>query len=153
MAKDTLAQTLGTLPDKRSQVALIKAFNAFRGVTVLQSVTNLGLADMGSTIYLDNSAGFTTTLPLPMLGGNLTVVVRTAPSSGNYTIVTANAATILKGAQTPVDGNAGNTSTAATTVNIVSGQAVPGDKIQFFSDGISWFADVISKVVAGVTFS
>jgi hypothetical protein len=150
----TLAQSLNSLPDKRTVTALTAAFkNAVFGAEVTNITRQVVADENGATIFLNLATGFVTTLPLPVRGLRYTFICVTAPAGGSYTIVTANSANIIKGNQTPVDGLAGGFSTTADTINFVSALAVAGDKVEVFSDGTSWFAYAISKVATGVTFS
>lgn len=112
-------------------------------------------AENGKTFFLNLATGFVTTLPAPFAGARYTAIVGTAPSGGSYTIVTAGGAVanIIKGQQYPASGAAGDTGTADDTVTLVDGQAVAGDRVEFFSDGTSWFAYAYSAVAAGVTFT
>lgn len=107
----------------------------------------------GTVFYLNSATEFVTTLPAPFLGAEYTFIVKAAPASASYTVVTSGSANIIKGLQNSVAGDAGDSGTADDTITFVDGQAVAGDKVELFSDGTSWFAYAISKVAAGVTFT
>jgi|SRR5882672_4390172 len=122
--------------------------------TVNATVTTLlTAADSGKTIFLNSSAEFVTTLPVPAAGLSFTFVVVAAPSGASYTVVTNGSANIIKGAQFSAAGDAGDTGTADDTITFVDGQAVAGDKCIVLSDGTSWFAWAYTKVAAGLTFT
>lgn len=113
----------------------------------------IAASESGKTFFLNLAAGFVSTLPAPVAGMKFTFIVGTAPTGGAYTVVSASSANIIKGNQNSVAGDAGDFGTADDTVSFVANQAVAGDKVEFCSDGTSWFAYAISKVAAGVTFT
>jgi hypothetical protein len=149
----SLKQALSTLPDRRTQVSLTAAFASQIAAENSVATRQLSADETGLVLFLNQSSGFVVTLPLPAKGLRYEVICATAPSGGSYTVVTANSANIIKGLQTPVDGTAGDFGTADDTVTFVAAQAVAGDKVEFFSDGTSWFAYAVSKVAAGITFT
>jgi hypothetical protein len=110
-------------------------------------------AENGTTYYLNSATEFVTTLPAPFLGAEYEFIVKTAPASASYTVVTASSANVIKGLQNSVAGDAGDSGTADDTITFVDGQAVAGDRVVLKSDGTSWFAYAVSKVAAGVTFT
>jgi len=113
----------------------------------------IAASESGKTFYLNAAAGFVSTLPAPVAGMRFTFIVQTAPTGGAYTVVTASSANIIKGNQNSVAGDAGDSGTADDTVSFVANQSVAGDKVEFYTDGTSWFAYAISRVAAGVTFT
>lgn len=119
------------------------------------TTNSIAAAESGSTYFLDAAAEFVSTLPAPALGLRFTFIVKTAPASASYTIVTAGGAVanIIKGCAVNAEGVAGDTGTADDTITFVDGQAVAGDRVDVYSDGTSWFAYAICKVAAGVTFT
>lgn len=123
------------------------------GAEAVTATNVLVAAESGKVLYLDAAAGFVTTLPAPALGLRFTFIVKTAPSGGSYTVVTASSANIIKGNQNSVAGDAGDFGTADDTITFVAASSVAGDKVEVHSDGTSWFAYAISKVAAGVTFT
>ncbi|MFA5424889.1 MAG: hypothetical protein WC374_13630, partial [Phycisphaerae bacterium] len=68
------------------------------GVEVVAATNVILAAESGKTFFLDAVAGFQSTLPAPAAGLKFTFIVKTAPTSNGYTIVT-NGTTqkILKG--------------------------------------------------------
>ena len=123
-----------------------------RNRTLTAATTLTGL-DSGKTIFIDNATGFATTLPLPRAGMKFTFINKTANTSGNHTIVTASSANIIAGNQNSVAGDAGDTSTADDTISFVANNSLAGDKVELTTDGVTWFAFVVSRVAAGVTFT
>ena len=130
------------------------------GVGVVQfppetvTATNVITADeSGKTFFLNSATEFVSTLPAPKAGMRFTFIVKAAPASASYTIVTNGSANIIKGLQNSVAGDAGDSGTDDDTITFVDGQAVAGDKVELFCDGTSWFAYAISKVAAGITFT
>lgn len=122
---------------------------------VLTAVTTLSLGkeDSGKVVFLNLATGFVTTLPAPQEGLKFTFIVKTAPSGGSYTVVTAGSSNIIVGKQTPADGNAGDTGSTDDTISFVNGQAVAGDKVELECDGTKWFAYAVTSVAAGLTFT
>lgn len=113
-------------------------------------------AENGTTYYLNSTTEFVTTLPSPFLGAEYEFIVKGAPSGASYTVVTASSANIIKGVQTVAEvtaAGAADSGTADDTITFADGQAVAGDRVILKSDGTSWFAHAISKVVAGITFT
>lgn len=125
---------------------------AASGTRTVTSTATITAADHGTTIFIDNATGFVTTLPAPIAGFRVSVINKTANTSGNHTIVTASSANVIKGNQNSVAGDAGDFGTADDTINFVANQSIAGDKVDLFCDGTSWFAYAISKVAAGITF-
>jgi hypothetical protein len=122
-------------------------------VVTLTAASTLTTAQSGSTFFLNSATEFVTTLPAPSAGLVYNFIVKAAPSSASYTIVTNASANIIKGQAVNAAGAAGDTGTADDTISFVDGQAVAGDKVTVISDGTSWFAYGVSAVAAGITFT
>jgi hypothetical protein len=120
---------------------------------VLTAAGNIFPEDHGKTLFLDNATGFATSLPAPIAGFECEIINKTANTSGNHTIVSADSANVIKGNQNSVAGDAGDFGTADDTISFVANQSVAGDKVSLRCDGTSWFAYAISKVAAGITFT
>lgn len=132
----------------------VQAYYQLGGIAKeLTAASTLTHEDNGGVFYLNSATEFATTLPAPFLGARLTFIVKAAPASASYTIVTNGSSNIIKGLQNSVAGDAGDSGTADDTITFVDGQAVAGDKVELHSDGTSWFAYAISKVAAGITFT
>jgi len=119
--------------------------------TTLTAVTTLTAAQSGSVIYINNATGFTTTLPAPAAGLNFMFINKLANTSGNHVI--SGGAGLVKGNVVSVAATAGSTSTAGAQANFVANQSVAGDRVEFYSDGTSWFGYGLTRVTAGITFS
>ena len=126
------------------------AASSSRTITAIDTIV---ASDHNKTIFIDNATGFAITLPTPIAGFKVDIIIVTAPTSGNHTIVSSGSANIIKGLQNSVAGDAGDSGTADDTISFVANQALPADKVQLRSDGTSWFAYAISKVAAGITFT
>ena len=113
------------------------------------------VAENGMTYYLNSGTEFVSTLPAPFLGARYKFVVKAAPASASYTVVTTSSANIIKGVHLTAQdaGGSGDSGTADDTISFVDGQAVAGDWCEVISDGTSWFATACSKVQAGITFT
>ena len=127
---------------------------SFKDLTEVVTGTNvITAAESGSVFFLDSATEFVSTLPAVAAGLHFTFIVKTAPSGASYTVVTDSSANIIKGKSFPADGAAGDTGTADDTVSFVDGQSVAGDRVEFYSDGTSWFAYAFPSVAAGITFT
>lgn len=113
----------------------------------------LTAADAGKIIFLNSTTGFITTLPLPSVGLQFTIINKLANTSGNHTVVTASSANIIKGQQHSAAGDAGDTGTADDTISFVANSSVAGDRVSLVSDGTSWFALGFSTLAASLTFT
>ncbi len=134
-----------------------KRIVATDGAEVLTAADTLVAADHGKTFYLDAAAGFAVTLPSPVLGYKYSVVIKTAPSSGNYTVVSASSANIIKGHVLTSDVNSGTDPDLETsggdTVSFVASKAVAGDRADFETDGTSWFVSARCTVFDAITIT
>lgn len=96
-----------------------------------------------SVFFLDALAGFQTTLPAPALGLHFKFIVKTAPTSNGYTIVSSGSANIIVVSVNEVetdDTEDGATDDDADLVTFVHSVALRGDWLDFYSDGTSWYA-------------
>ena len=122
--------------------------------TELVTATNvIAAAESGTTYFLNSATEFVSTLPAPALGLRFTFIVKAAPASASYTIVTNASANIIVGQQHDTGGAAGDFGATDDTITFVDGQAVAGDRVDVISDGTLWYAYAYSKVAAGITFS
>ena len=121
----------------------------------LTAASTLTAAQSGGVFFLNSATEFATTLPAPALGLKYTFIVKAAPASASYTIVTGSSANVIKGVQVTAEdaGGSGDSGTADDTITFVDGQAVAGDMVTVISDGTSWFAYATTKLVAGLTFT
>jgi hypothetical protein len=121
--------------------------------TEIVTAANVITADEnGKTFLLGSATGFASTLPLVAAGLNFTFVCSVAPTSGNHTVV-PNAADDNKifGAIATTDGNAATPAASEGSINFIANNALKGDHVQFWSDGINWFVTGVATVAAGVT--
>ena len=150
------AQTSGastlTIPDLGGvSGSLVRATD--ENVTATNTIT---AAETGTTYWLNSATEFNSVLPAPARGLRFTFIVAAAPSGANYTITAAGSSAandIIKGLAVCAASAAGDVGTADDTVSFVSAQAVAGDRVEFFSDGTSWFAHGFCAVAAGITFT
>lgn len=124
-----------------------------RNAEILTSTRFVRRDENDKTFYLNSSTEFVTTLPQPFLGASYRFIVMAAPVGASYTVVTAGSANIIKGMQNPAAAAAGDTGTTDDTISFVDGQAVAGDMVELWSDGVSWYAQAFSRVAAGITFT
>ena len=125
----------------------------------LAAATTLTAKDSGKTFMLNLAGGFTVTLPTMGPGINgwaAKFIVKTAPTTAYIlAAVTADADTIK--------GNL-NSSTGQTAamdfetaggdqVNFVANQAVAGDYIDLTTDGVNWYVEGSSTVIAALTIT
>lgn len=122
----------------------------------LTAVNTLTSADCGKTLFLNSATEFATTLPAPTEGCRLKIVVKAAPASASYTVVTASSANILIGGinELEVDtGDDGPYDTDADTITFADGVAVVGDYVEFISDGTSWYINGQANADGGITLA
>lgn len=125
----------------------------FEDTTATNTLTT---AECGKTITLNSATEFVTTLPAPTAGCKFTFIVKAAPASASYTVVTASSANIIIGhvETADIDGAAdGDSSTADDTITFADGVAVVGDRVDIVSDGTSWYYIGHAKTYNGITAS
>ena len=126
-----------------------------KDLTEVVTATNvIAASETRSVFFLNSATEFVSTLPAPDAGLHFTFVVTAAPSGASYTVVTNAAATIIKGHAVSSAGATGASSTTGVaTLTFVDGQAVVGDRAEFWCDGTNWWVFASSKVVAGITLT
>jgi hypothetical protein len=124
------------------------------GVEVVAATNVILAAESGKTFFLDAVAGFQSTLPAPAAGLKFTFIVKTAPTSNGYTIVT-NGTTqkVLKGLAVISADAIGDVSAGGTTATFVHNQALPGDRIDMICDGTIWYMVGYAQVTAALTIT
>ena len=116
----------------------------------------LAASECGKTITLNSTTEFVTTLPAPTAGCRFRFIVKSAPASASYTIVTASSANVLIGHVESADLDAsadGDVSTADDTITIADGVAVVGDQVELYSDGTRWYYIGHARTYNGITAS
>jgi hypothetical protein len=123
-------------------------------VEVVTATNVILAAESGKTFFLDAAAGFQSTLPAPAAGLRFTFIVKTAPTSNGYTIVT-NGTTqkVLKGLAVIAADAVGDVSAGGTTATFVHNQALPGDRVDTICDGTIWYMVGYAQVTAGLTIT
>jgi hypothetical protein len=126
-------------------------------VQVLAAATRLTANDDGARIVLNAAAGFAVTLPPLEPGLEFEFFVRTAPSSGAYTIVTHASANVIVGQVLSNDLNAASDgdfeSSGGDTITLVQSKAVKGDTVKVFCDGVNWYATALVSVFDAATIT
>lgn len=124
--------------------------------SVVQAILiTLTAAESGRTYYLDAAAEFAVTLPAAALGLKFTFIVKAAPATASYTIVTPGAAELIFGKILSAAGDAGDVENTGggTTITFVDGQAVIGDRVDMECDGTNWYVVGFASVAAGITIT
>lgn len=126
--------------------------------TEVVTATNvIAATESGATFFLNNAAGFASTLPAPAAGLTFTFVVTAAVTSVGHTVVCAAAGTLIKGHVLSSDLNSASDSDFGTTgegtLTFVSNKAVAGDKAVFCCDGTNWFVQAACTVFDAITIS
>ena len=96
----------------------------------------------GSTVFLDNTTGFATTLPLPLDGCFFRFVDATLLGSGDHTIVTSASGNIIAGGCNELDvdsGDDGPIDANGDTITFVGASDTLGDMVEIISNGTLWF--------------
>lgn len=123
-------------------------------VEVVTATNVIAAAESGKTFFLDAAAGFASTLPAPAAGLRFSFIVKTAPTSNGYTIVT-NGTTqkVLKGLAVIAADAVGDVSAGGTTATFVHNQALPGDRADMICDGTIWYMIGYAQVTAALTIT
>lgn len=120
----------------------------------LTAASTLTQADSGKVLMLNSATEFATTLPAPASGLWYKFIVKAAPSSADYTVVTTDSANILIGGINELDvdtGDDGPYDADADTITFVDGTAVVGDWVELVSDGTSWYLTGQANADGGIT--
>ena len=135
-----------------SSITVSSSFTApFEDTTAANTLT---AAECGKTIMLNSATEFATTLPAPSAGCRFKFIVKAAPASASYTIVSTSGADIIA-----VTVNELETDTAddgpyddnADTVTFVDGVAVEGDFLDCISDGTKYYCNGQTNADGGIT--
>lgn len=115
--------------------------------------SDIAVTESGKTYFLDLTAGFASTVPAVASSDKVTYrfVVKTAPSGGSYTIVTASSELKIYGSVV-----AGGTAVAASaehTITFADGVALPGDWVEIICDGEAWYVSGQGAAAGAITFS
>jgi hypothetical protein len=125
-------------------------------VADLTAASTLTAADSGKTFFLNSATEFATTLPSPAAGLRFKFVVKAAPASASYTVVTASSANIIIGGinELEVDTTEDGPYIAdGDTITFVDGVAVVGDYVDLVSDGTSWYVSGQANADGGITLT
>jgi hypothetical protein len=132
------------------------ALDTASSVADLTAASTLTAADSGKTLFLNSATEFATTLPAPAAGLKFRFVVKAAPASASYTIVTAESAHILIGGinELEVDTSSDGPYVAdGDTITFADGVAVVGDYVELVSDGTSWYVSGQANADGGITLT
>lgn len=129
----------------------------FANVKTITSATTLTAADSGAFIVLNSATGFVTTLPALAEGLEFTFLVRTAPTSGSHTVVTASSANVMLGQILTIDVNSATDAdfeaSGGDTFSFVVNKATKGDRAHFICDGTNWYVTSAATVFDGHTIT
>lgn len=124
------------------------------GAEIVTAAKALHAQDSGKVMFLSAAAGFATTLPPPALGLEFTFIVKTAPTSNGYTIVTNGSANIMVVSVNEVETDTtedGPTDDNADIITLVANVALAGDMLRFWCDGTLWYAIGQTRADGGIT--
>lgn len=121
----------------------------------LTAATTLTGAEQFGNFFLNSTTEFAVTLPSAFAGAEYNFYVAAAPSGASYTIVSPTANIVGHVVTSDVNSatDADFEATGATTITLVDGKAVKGDRVQLVSDGTNWYATVFTSVFDGATIS
>lgn len=122
----------------------------------LTAVNTLTSADCGKTLLLTAATEFATTLPAPTAGCKLRFVVKAAPASASYTVVTASSANILIGGVNELEVDTtedGPYDADGDTITFVDAVSAVGDFVELISDGTSWYLHGQANADGGITIT
>jgi hypothetical protein len=127
---------------------------AGRSTSTLAATNTIAQSGCGNTYWVAHATEFVTTLPAPLDGCYFKFVVKLAPASASYTIVTASSANIMIGGinENEVDtSDDGPYDADGDTITFADGVAVVGDYCEMISDGTSWYVTGQANADGGVT--
>jgi hypothetical protein len=109
-------------------------------------------AESGKTFYLGGGTDYASTLPTAAAGLRFRFVVAAAPTGDTGYTITGTPADKIFGvvASVPVD-DAGIAASAADNVIFVNDVALPGDWVEFHSDGTNWYVSGMVSTVEALT--
>lgn len=123
--------------------------------SVLTEARVLTDSDSGKTYFLDAAAGFTVTLPSPRAGINFEFIIKTAPTTGNYTISTDSDVIAGQVITSDLFGVAGRPSVqlpGVQYVKFIANLAVAGDSLKMVSDGTYWYSNGFCSKADAIRF-
>lgn len=136
------------VPIARSSASRIEDVTAANVITAEEN---------GKTFFLNSTTEFISTLPAPAAGLKFKFVVKAAPSSASYTIVTHDGSDLIHGLAASAEDAAGavdsTAGTPADTITFADGLAVVGDCVEVESDGTYWYATGFCNVQDAITFT
>ncbi|MCA9340766.1 MAG: hypothetical protein KDA17_07665 [Candidatus Saccharibacteria bacterium] len=146
--------------NSETEISLDELKNALDSGVRSQELTEaitLTAADSGKTLYLNSTTEFATTLPAPAEGLEFEFIVKAAPSSASYTIVSNGSSNIIKGQIYTVDVSSATDpdfeATGGDTITLVDSKAIAGDRVVLRSDGTNWFAYGFCSVFDAITIT
>lgn len=155
---DNVAPTIVDADDERlkyydqtnSRVLTVQA--SIRRVITPTAAVSLTAAQSGSEIMLNAAAGFEITLPALAAGLNFRFTVAAAFATTPFTVVVpaANDNTIFGGATVA---GADVPASAEGSINFVESAELPGDFVDVWSDGVSWFVNGRGTTSGSITFT
>ena len=130
---------------------LASMIRSYEDVTATNTIAG---AECGTTYFLNSATEFVSTLPVPAAGCYFKFIVKAAPASASYTVVTNASANILIGGinENEVDTNDdGPYDADGDTITFAVGVAAVGDYVEMISDGTSWYIAGQANADGGVT--
>lgn len=119
---------------------------------VVTTTNSIAASECGELFFISSTTGFASTLPAPTQGCKFWFNLTTDSTGISHTIVTSGSETI-KGFTLDASGGNSTGSQAADTITFNSASAVPGDRVDLFSDGTSWLAIGFSSASGAIAFS
>lgn len=129
-----------------------------KDLTEAVTATNvIGAAETGTVFFLNSATEFVSTLPAPAAGLRFTFIVKAAPASASYTIVSDSGTDNIHGAVYAAEDALGSgdatSGTAADTITFVDGKAQVGDMVELYCDGTLWYAKAFATQQDAITFT
>ena len=121
------------------------------GFELVSAANVITASENGTTFYLSNAGGFTSTLPAPQIGLKYTFIVRIAPTTA-YIIGTNSGDNVLYGTFLDIVGEL-TYFTIKDTITFVASTSLKGDRLEVESDGTSWYCKAFSGADGGITTS
>lgn len=126
-------------------------------VEVLTAAKTLTAEDHGKVFFLNSATEFAVTLPAMEAGLKFKFIVKAAPVTDSYTVVTASSANKILGQVASADLTSATVADSETsggdTISFAAGVAVVGDWAEVVCDGAFWYTTGACKTYNGITIT
>ncbi len=140
---------------KYNDAGTIRSFGAISqfSADTLTAGDTLTAADSGKVIWLGAAGGGVVNLPALAAGLKFTFI-NTVEATSAWTIVSADAANVIRGHIYEQSGGVGDTElSGGDTITFVANTSNVGDSVDLFCDGTNWYARGFGSAAGGITIT